>query len=475
MKLKKILSKCAAVALAAGMILPQTAFADSIEMHSYTAAGKGSVTCNATVEANFLVKLPIAVTLDNDQAFSMPVEVSGDLVKGDTVTVVPDKTVSMEYVTTDLDHKKDSVVGNVTAGKTEFTFEELFAGNAVKDTSTTVTVSGLTAGTWQGQLGFEINLAHKDTTDIPDSAEEDMSSKPAGLYNGKAFTTWEALENDGIVTVTGAEDNKEVDVSKAKKSSLSGKLVIPNKVRRIKSSAFQGCSDLTSITLPNSTTDMGSNAFKDCSSLKSINIPDGVTTIETYQFSGCSNLETIKIPETVTKIEESAFYNCSNLKTVTLPKNAELGTAAFWGCTSLKEVVIPKGTTSLSTTFCDCTSLTSVTIPNSVTSIESGVFQNCTSLKEITIPDSVTELGNNAFSNTGLTSMTLPNSITAIGPSAFSENAKLESIVMSKNLQYVSADAFTDCPLLTTIYYSGSVSGAPWGATNATVKPNNTL
>ena len=68
-------------------------------------------------------------------------------------------------------------------------------------------------------------------------------------------------------------------------SSLSG-----YPVTAIGSSAFSGCSGLTSVTIPSSVTRIGSSAFRGCSGLTSVTIPSSVTSIEEYAFSGCSGL-----------------------------------------------------------------------------------------------------------------------------------------------------------------------------------------
>ena len=75
---------------------------------------------------------------------------------------------------------------------------------------------------------------------------------------------------------------------------------IPNSVTSIGSSAFSGCSGLTSITIPNSVTYIGDWAFSGCSGLTSITIPNSVTSIGDGAFSGCSGLTSITIPNSVT-------------------------------------------------------------------------------------------------------------------------------------------------------------------------------
>lgn len=464
MKRKKFLTALLSAAMMLTAIAPGTAFADELPMNSYTAASQGSVICQASVDANFSVKLPVAVTLNNDQAFSMPVQVSGDLVKGDTVTVTPAASVTMEYMTADTDHKKQSIVGTVSAGKTEFPFEELFNGNVVKDASTTVMVSGLTAGTWQGQLTYDISLKH---TDASTDTAEDMSKKEPGLYNGKDFSTWEALVDEGKIVMT---ENKLTSIDK----NLSGKLVLSDSVSEFADNVFEGCENITYISVPSGVTELTTSVFSSCSNLKEIYIPNTVTRIDDQAFQGCA-MEKIVIPDSVTAVGGGIFMNCENLKTVVCPDSLELGAATFVGCTSLETFIFPKGTTRLSRTFDGCTNLKSVTIPNTVTSIEAGAFNNCTSLKSVTIPNSVTELGNMAFAGTTITSITIPNSVKMIGPMVFKGCQNLTSVVLSNEATYIDETAFSDCPNLTTIYYSGSLtSDTNWGATNATIEVNNT-
>ena len=66
--------------------------------------------------------------------------------------------------------------------------------------------------------------------------------------------------------------------------------IIPNSVTSIGSSAFHGCSGLTSITIPNSVTSIGDYAFAYCTSLTSLTIGSGVTSIGDHAFSYCQSL-----------------------------------------------------------------------------------------------------------------------------------------------------------------------------------------
>ena len=103
--------------------------------------------------------------------------------------------------------------------------------------------------------------------------------------------------NDGTsVTVTYQ------NTSSPRYSNLSGSLTIPSSVTysgstydvtSIGSSAFYGCTSLTSATIPNSVTSIGDAAFYKCNSLKTAIIGENVTSIGSGAFKDCSLLENL--------------------------------------------------------------------------------------------------------------------------------------------------------------------------------------
>ena len=116
-------------------------------------------------------------------------------------------------------------------------------------------------------------------------------------------------------------------------------VVLPNAMTYIGSSAFYGCSSLTSVTIPNSVTSIGDYAFAYCSSLTSVTIPNSVTSIGSSAFYGCSSLTSVTIPNSVTSIGNYAFKNCEKLGTLVLgDKVKNIGDYAFEECNKLYHI-----------------------------------------------------------------------------------------------------------------------------------------
>lgn len=118
----------------------------------------------------------------------------------------------------------------------------------------------------------------------------------------------ESIVAGGGGALTSVVDNSVTSLSA---SDLDG-------IEEIRSYAFYGCSNLTSVGLPDTLESIGTYAFYNCSKLKDIVLPSGLTSLGARSFYGCKALEKMVIPEGVTSIPIYCFYGCSNLKTLIL-------------------------------------------------------------------------------------------------------------------------------------------------------------
>ncbi len=330
-------------------------------------------------------------------------------------------------------------------------------------------------------------------------------------------------------------------------------VVIPNSVTSL--SGFAGCTGLTSVVIPNSVTFLA--GFNGCTGLTSVVIPSSVTQIGGLYgclwqsaFQNCSNLTSVIIEneEGAVEIYKDAFKDTNaKITYVGKPKEllftvskdtatakitgvgerfknqskfviptqveedgktfrvTEIADAAFRNCSALTSITIPEGVVRIGKlAFANCPRLTSITIPKTVTQIESGrvdigekvyyghLFTNCPSLTSIvveegnprykttqngngiidkttntliagdqttSIPKDVINIGEYAFAECkALTSITIPNSVTSIGRSAFRGCSNLTSITIPNSVTSIGIWAFHACDALTSINIPDSIT-----------------
>ena len=248
-------------------------------------------------------------------------------------------------------------------------------------------------------------------------------------------------------------------------------------IKFIGNSAFEGCSNLTSIIIPCNVTSIGSGAFNGCSNLSVVKMENAIpVSITENVFSNRTNTTLyvifgskaayqvadywkefkeiveydVDITFEDTKVKALCIANWDSNGDGELSKSeaaavTDLGTVFEWNgdIKTFNELQYFTGLTSIGDyAFWDCSGLTSITIPSSVTSIGEGAFLECSGLTDITIPSNVTSIGEGAFYGcSSLTSITIPSSVTSIVDGAFYGCSGLTSItVESGNVNYDSRD-----------------------------------
>ncbi len=174
-------------------------------------------------------------------------------------------------------------------------------------------------------------------------------------------------------------------------------------VTKVNESAFENCSELTSLPAGAKLTHIGKYAFRR-TGIKFLDL--GQWTVEADnileednedeiggQFADCADLTTVIVPSYIKRIPGNCFEKCINLGT-------ESGILNIKG----RETVIGKYA------FYECKGLTSINDEKNhdkfyAKEIEDNAFSGCTALKTAVFPETLSKIGANAFE--GCTSLTL--------------------------------------------------------------------
>lgn len=124
-------------------------------------------------------------------------------------------------------------------------------------------------------------------------------------------------------------------------------------------------------------------------------------------------------------------------------------------------------------------SVVNLVLPALTIRIGTYAFYACYNIKTVAFPVNLVEIGQNAFQNcTALKQLTFPAGLEKIAQSAFSYCGALSEVTFEGTPTQLNTNGiFSNCRVLHTInvpWAEGEVSGAPWGATNATINYNYT-
>ncbi|WP_301425345.1 leucine-rich repeat domain-containing protein [Bacteroides caecimuris] len=326
------------------------------------------------------------------------------------------------------------------------------------------------------------------------------------------------------VTVDGMvyslSDTTATVASQSKNNALAD-VIIPDHIEyegksyyvtSITTSAFSGCTALTSISIPGSVTSIGNAAFSGCTALNNIIFEDGEEPLSlgvnsssqglfydcpikslylgrtisyitsdryhTSPFNNKSELSSITIGNNVSSIDRDAFYGCSALTSISIPSSVtSIGNYAFSGCTALNNVIFEDGEEPLSLgfnsstqgLFYDCPLETlhigrSISYPTYATvyiTYGYSPFYNKKTIKNITFGKYFKDIPSYAFSGcSNIESLILPDSLATLGSNAFYGCSSLSSIDIPNSATFTSIGelAFGGCSALTSISIPSSVT-----------------
>ncbi len=274
-------------------------------------------------------------------------------------------------------------------------------------------------------------FGNSDLISIPTEVKEVSSGAFEGHTEIKSVTISDGvrINANAFHGCSGLQDSDGFVIVKDVLSDYFGDksaVVIPNGVKSIGSGAFEGHSEINSITIPSSVVSIG-YAFSGCSGLG-----DGLVIADGCLIAVESTSEEIVVPEGVRMISEGAF-------------------AAYAGSSGCKKVTLPNsvvviGEFAFQQSGCD------INIPTNIVEIADGTFTYSLTVKSLSIPDGVWRIGGEAFRGCySVESVMLPYTTEFIGNCAFRNCENLEYVEIPGNVNWIGGLAFADCPKLKQI------------------------
>lgn len=220
---------------------------------------------------------------------------------------------------------------------------------------------------------------------------------------------------------------------------------MPDTVKKIEQEAFSEL-NIKKIRFSKNLEEMGKRTFK-CTKFKDdVILPDSLRVIPLSCFEGCEFKGKIILPKSLSYIEKSAF-EYSKLDELSMPNSVINMEENVFMCAYIHKIKLSESLSIIAPgTFCFINKLKSINIPSSVKEIKNDAFWH-SSLTTISLPDGLKEIGSNAFSSANIKRIELPETIQKIGEYCFSNNYSLKRINLPYSLKKIGRFAFANCSL----------------------------
>ncbi|MBE5732618.1 MAG: hypothetical protein E7353_06215 [Clostridiales bacterium] len=245
--------------------------------------------------------------------------------------------------------------------------------------------------------------------------------------SGYIITGFDGIKEEIVIPSTiGSTKVTEIADGAFKDNNTVKSITIPDTVTHIGMNAFENCVSLERLEVPVSVTIIGSEAFKNCTSLVTVVVLDGEgagLSFETSAFAGCSNLTSITLSDRVKVIKDNAFASIPKLENVYFDyaKDVIIQSDIFAGSgvsgNGIKITVaggkeLPSGIITSSTESGEVPSVTElefedgltslqsnnylpflkkVVLPKTIVAIYPGLFNGCVNLVEVVLPQGLVE------------------------------------------------------------------------------------
>ena len=354
--------------------------------------------------------------------------------------VTADEPVSTAPVTTVAAATTAAAATTSAAAATTVTTAATTAATSAVTTTAATTAPEPTATV---ELGESITAAVYEDGSVlikGDGAMNDYRSSPFENLKIKSVLIESGVTSIGNAVFRGCDELAAVGSSEL----TDGVLDLPDSIKSVGSSAFEGCTSIKEIKLGSGAESLGGFAFANCTGITSLTVPANVTSMERGVFSGCTELTELTLPyaatmaactaadgetnpdRSVTDLFYDEHWNWGNssfdssaykLTKITITGGDKIPQHAFANLKCLTKVDLSgtKITSIDKYAFSSCTSLADVKLPDSLKNIGEYAFLDCAAVKEFALPDGLETIGWAAFGNcTGISKLTVPESVTSM-------------------------------------------------------------